>query len=152
MREKTRKSGKICLVCGKEFLGTAAAQVCGVSCRTFLHRTLKAGKTPSFYIIAKSKGQRVPLIGVAKLMKEEKKKDELPKNEEPKKQELPIEPISELNKEQISAQISRLNKEIDVINHEYMPAGKLPKAWALGKSMRIDEIQDKINELKSKLK
>jgi len=83
MRKQTRKSSKICLVCGKDFKGTAAAQSCGNACRVFLHRLLAAGKRPEFYLIAKSKGQKVPDISGASKILGKKNDDNNSENDVP---------------------------------------------------------------------
>lgn len=56
----SRKKTKICLVCGKDFLGNEAAFTCGNACRTFMSRMVAKGKKPEYYFIAKGKGQKVP--------------------------------------------------------------------------------------------
>lgn len=55
-----RMTSKICLVCGKEFKGTAAKMTCSSACRTAMSRIFADGKKPEYYFIAKSKGQKVP--------------------------------------------------------------------------------------------
>jgi len=55
-----RKKTKICLVCGKDFLGSEAAFTCGTACRTYMSRLVKKGKKPEYYFVAKGKGQKVP--------------------------------------------------------------------------------------------
>lgn len=58
----TRKTNKICLVCGTEFKGTEARFTCGNACRTAMSRMLSKGKKPEFWVLAKSKGQKIPLF------------------------------------------------------------------------------------------
>lgn len=55
-----RKKTKMCLVCGKDFLGSEAAFTCGNACRTYMSRLVKKGKKPEYYFVAKGKGQKVP--------------------------------------------------------------------------------------------
>jgi len=55
-----RMTSKICLVCGKDFKGTAAKMTCSPACRTAMSRIFVEGKKPEYYFIAKSKGQKVP--------------------------------------------------------------------------------------------
>lgn len=59
-----RKKTKICLVCGKDFLGSEAAFTCKSACRTYMSRLFAKGKKPEYYFLAKGKGQKVPEIKV----------------------------------------------------------------------------------------
>lgn len=68
-----RMTSKICLVCGKDFKGTAAKMTCSTACRTAMSRLLAENKKPDFYFIAKGKGQKVPEI-----KKETKPKPNIP--------------------------------------------------------------------------
>lgn len=70
-----RMTSKICLVCGKEFMGTAAKMTCSTACRTAMSRIFSDNKKPEYYFIAKGKGQKVPEI----------KKDTKPTSEIPTK-------------------------------------------------------------------
>jgi hypothetical protein len=57
-----RKVSKICLVCGNDFKGTEGKFTCGNACRTAMSRMLANGKKPEYWILAKSKGQKIPLF------------------------------------------------------------------------------------------
>jgi hypothetical protein len=56
-----RKKTKMCLVCGKDFLGSESAFTCGTACRTYMSRLFAKDKKPEYYFIAKGKGQKVPI-------------------------------------------------------------------------------------------
>lgn len=58
----TRKVSKMCLVCGNEFKGTEGRFTCGNACRTAMSRMLANGKKPEYWLLAKNKGQKVPLF------------------------------------------------------------------------------------------
>lgn len=76
-RYMARKTNKMCLVCGNQFMATASGQTCSGACRVSLKRIIDSGKKPDFYLVAKSKGQKVPDLLVEKLAK--KSKSEKPK-------------------------------------------------------------------------
>ena len=57
-----RKTTKLCPVCGKEFKGTDGKITCSNACRTAASRMLAKGKKPEFWLIAKSKGQKLPIV------------------------------------------------------------------------------------------
>jgi len=55
-----RKESKICLVCGNEFKGTYGKFTCNSTCRSALSRMVERGKKPEYWLIAQSKGQKMP--------------------------------------------------------------------------------------------
>ena len=59
-RKDTRKTFKICLVCGEQFKGIASKMTCSNACRTAMSRIYAEGKNPPYYLIAKMNGQKVP--------------------------------------------------------------------------------------------
>lgn len=139
-----RKTSKICLVCGKDFDGTAAKMTCSDACRTAMFRMASVGKKPEFYLIAKSKGQKVPNFG-------KKKEAVVPTITEAPK-EINKEPIAvikepELTKEQKMAKIQELEKEITNIGRERCPSNQHPKTFILNQEIRISDIKDQINKL-----
>jgi len=170
MKKESRKTDKICVVCGNGFKGTAAAKTCSPACRTALARIKAAHKRPEFILLAKSKGQKIPDLNAPKgvrLKKGEKKKKVVVvtdlSDKELTQQGMAAsesslektwgkdEPISEvpiLTKEQKTAKISELEKQIDKIKAEKSPMAGNPKIFILNQSMRIDEIQEQIQGLK----
>ena len=56
------KTPKNCIVCGKEFNGTAKAECCGATCRKKLQRLREAGKNPEFGLIGGKKTKASPKI------------------------------------------------------------------------------------------
>lgn len=73
MARDSIKKTKTCLVCGTEFKGIETANTCGSACRTTLSRLLKKGKKPQYWLIAKNKGQKLPLFFAAPMKKEDNK-------------------------------------------------------------------------------
>jgi hypothetical protein len=152
MRKETRKTTKICLVCGEDFKGTAAAQVCGNACRVALKRILDADKKPEFWLLAKNKGQKLPLVfGVTPKKKETKLADVdvpiTPITPESLDIEKPTEP--ELTKEQKLAKIAQLSNQIDTVRKEQCPQRMHPKTFQLNKEIRISDIETEIEQLKN---
>lgn len=164
-----RQRDLVCIVCGKEFKGAASAITCSGACRFELARLKKANQRPSFLLIAKGKGQKIPDLNAPKRLKF--KKGEKKKNYEileskiewaaPTKESYDAKSISRfvldevgkteiaepLTKEQKLSKIAELNEEIRKIEKESLPPGMLPKRHFLDKAMRIDAI----NELKKQL-
>lgn len=104
-------------------------------------------KKPEFYLIAKSKGQKVPDFPKVKVKNLNK-----PSTGSNQKIEIPIAQnesidIPELTKEQKADKIRELESQIKKIEKESLPAGMLPKAHILNKEMRIDEIKEQIQNL-----
>jgi len=175
---KCRKTQKICIVCGKTFEGTEAAQSCGATCRTRLVRIKAANKRPEYILIAKSKGQKIPDLSAPKRLKfkkGEKKGIPLPKDfkevsviryvtpasdsydgkrlDELTADEIGMFPkVEPLTNEQIWATIDELNRELAAAKNEKMPPGMLVRMWALKKDTKVSGIQEKIDFYKSKLK
>lgn len=145
------------MVCGKEFKGTASAQNCSGACRTAMSRMLAIGKKPEFWILAKSKGQKVPLFFAGKTEKPVVMKSEAPNINYQKStaesydgkrlgkevfDELPLvavlKPVSPEQRQEIE-------KEILKIQREECPTNTHPKMFRLQKEVRISELQEKLN-------
>lgn len=153
------KKDMICPVCGKAFKGTAKAMMCGSTCRSRLKRILEAGRKPEFYLMAKSKGQKVPLLFARPSPKKEKEEVEMPKIKyaENHPESYDAERISFLlsdeagqmppppTKEEIQQIIADLESEKKIIANRVVLIGS-PKANALQKSIEIDAIQEKIEQ------
>ncbi len=150
MRKETRKTTKICLVCGEDFKGTAAAQVCGNACRVALKRILDADKKPEYWLLAKNKGQKLPLVfGVTPKKKETKLADIdvpiTPITSESLDIEKPTEP--ELTKEQKLAKKIQLTEQIKSIKKEKLPPGMMVRQFTLTQEVRVSEIEEQIELL-----
>lgn len=141
------KKDKLCPVCGNTFKGTAKAQVCGSTCRGRLRRLLAASRKPEFYVMAQSKGQKVPLL-VKPPTPQKPKEETIP--ESPVVTAEVIESTSPLTKEQALQKISELEAAKKKIAGRNVLIGN-PKANALQKAMEIDELNDLIKELEKKL-
>ena len=155
-----RKKTKICLVCGKDFLGNEAAFTCGTACRTYMSRLLKKGKKPEFWLMAKNKGQKIPLFFQSPKKKEPEKKLETKIHyKETTKESYDAEPLSNLimdevgqtatpmTKEQIAIEVSKLNAQIEAIVKEKCPMNKHPKMFVLEQEMKKSDLEEKINLL-----
>jgi len=154
-KNKHWTKSKICPVCGKTFEGTAKAQMCGSTCRGRLRRMLEVGGKPEYYVMAKSKGQKLPSLEWPKTKKPKidfKPTTEDSFNGEKVSETLILDEVGtfgdyrqpELTKEQKLAKISELNEEIKKINAEELPPGMLPKRHTLEKAMKIDSINEQI--------
>ena len=155
-----RKKTKMCLVCGKDFLGNEAAFTCGTACRTYMSRLLKKGKKPEFWLMAKNKGQKIPLFfqKPIKKVKDEKLDTDID-YKEPTKESYDGEPLSYLtmdevgqtavpmSKEQVAIEISKLNAQIEAIVKEKCPMNKHPKMFVLEQEIKKSELEDKISLL-----
>lgn len=172
MKTEHWKKDLICPVCGITFKGTMKAQVCGSTCRGRLSRILEAGKKPEFYLLAQTKGQKLPPLDaekrlvfkktpVAKKVEEQtldqsiqyKKSEDLAYDGGRSSMFIMDEvgqmpPIQPLTKEVILLIISAHEKEIAAIEKESLPPGMMPKSHVLNKEIRIDEIKDKIEKLR----
>lgn len=156
MKEHWKKDLK-CPVCGIEFKGTAKAVVCSPTCRTRLKRIVDGGGKPEYYLIAKSRGQKLPPLLAEKQAKkvsvqnlnEQSNGTTQDLTEPSKTTNTTIDTMPELTKEQKLMKISELEGQIKKIQNEGLPIGMLPKRHTLDKSMRIDEITDQINKLKT---
>ena len=158
--KETRKGLKICLVCGIDFSGTNAAQTCSTKCRTRMSRMIADGKKPEFWLIAKSKGQKIPLFfqKPIKKVKDEKLDTDID-YKEPTKESYDGEPLSYLtmdevgqtavpmSKEQVAIEISKLNAQIEAIVKEKCPMNKHPKMFVLEQEIKKSELEDKISLL-----
>lgn len=157
------KKDKICPVCGKDFKGTAKAQVCGSTCRSRLKRLIEAGDKPEYLLIAKSKGQKVPGLTGEKRLKfkapEKKTQEALVITEtkinyaEPTPESYDGKQIfptmdeaavsgAPLTLEQKIAHNEGIDRKIEAINKEPLPPGMLPKAHIMSKEIRTDELKD----------
>lgn len=142
----SRKKTKICLACGKDFLGNEGAFTCGDACRSYMSRNLAKGKKPEYYFIAKGKGQKVPILD--KVTVPQKPKKNLPKVSVPELS--PPEEKKEtivLTKEQGILKVAELMGEIRIIETEKCPMNKHPKIFVLEQEMKKSELEDKINIL-----
>jgi len=157
------------VVCGKSFKGIASAQTCTPACRIDLVRLKEAGRRPEYILMAKSKGQKIPDLNAPKRLffkKGEKKSKvvQLPIGNKIKYATVTHEsfdapPVSNLimdevgqtapplTKEEIFQKISDLEKQKKVVSERNILSGS-PKANALQKAMEIDEINEKIEQLK----
>ena len=153
-------TSKICLVCGKDFLGTDGKMTCGDACRNAMSRMVAKGKKPEFWLIAKGKGQKIPLF-FPKPKKKAKDKNLEPKIDYKKttKESYDAEPLSNLimdevgqtappmTKEQIAIEVSKLNAQIEAIVKEKCPMNKHPKMFVLEQEMKKSDLEEKINLL-----
>ncbi len=161
-----RKRNRICLVCGKHFLGNAAANTCGSSCRTELSRLKAAKKRPEYILLAKSNGQKIPDLTAPKRLKFKKgeKKQDIecigstviytpvtPASFDCEKADKYIldeagmtAPITPMTKEEKEAMKRGLEKQIENIKKESLPAGVHPKTFILTKQVRVSEIEEQI--------
>lgn len=150
-----RQKTKMCLVCGKDFLGNRAAFTCGTACRTYMSRDLKNGKKPEYWLLAKSKGQKIPDWNKPKQAKQKEKVVTETKVEETK-QVLPELPKAKveitLTKEQIVAKISELNRTLAEVKKEKSPLIGHPKTWILKQEVKISDLEEQILELQSQIK
>jgi len=171
MKKKTRKTAKICLVCGEEFLGTAAAQTCSGACRVTLSRIKAAKKRPEFLLMAKGKGQKIPDLNAPKRLKFKKgEKKSAPEMLESKVNYAPAdeksfdgkelmnytldeigktEPAKPMTKEQKDRMIFDLEKRIDEVKaRRHKPSDGHPRVFAMQKESDISNLQEQINLLK----
>jgi len=156
-----RKTDKTCVVCGEVFKGTAGRITCSGACRTALHRILKIGKKPDYWLIAKSKGQKMPLLfaGPRPKMKEA----ELPLSSEIKyspntdasfngpkisryvMDEVGLTKIAEpLTKEQKESKKREIEALIAKTKKEECPMGKHPKMFVLAQEVKISELEEQL--------
>ena len=169
MEKERRKRDRICVVCGKEFKGTAASVTCSGSCRIELARLKKANKRPEFILVAKGKGQKIPDLNAPKRLKfkkGEKKSivDWVYKNiviSETTKESFDGEKINpylqdeagqmeipkELTKEQKMIKIAELNKRLEIEKRKQCPMGTHPKTFRLTQDSIISEIQEQLKQL-----
>lgn len=120
MARESVKRTKKCIVCGKEFLATELAQVCGSACRTALSRLKKSGQKPQYYIEAKSMGQRVPVW-------------DNPTESKSTRSQLTFD-----EKMQHNAEIDR---KILAVQKEVKPANAIYRAWEENKRQRMVELE-----------
>ena len=177
MKSEHWKKDLICPVCGKTFQATMKAQVCGSTCRGRLARILEAGKKPEFYLLAQTKGQKLPDLDAKSILRFAKPTTKKDKESEEQKLNTIIQytkpevdaydgvgasrfimdevgampPVQPLTKESILIIISQYEKEIAAIEKETLPPGMMPKAHILNKEIRIDEIRDKIEALRKQI-
>lgn len=150
-----RMTNKICLVCGKEVMGTESKLTCSTSCRTALSRMIAKGKKPEFWLIAKGKGQKIPSFKpqekkkVIKEVAESIEYLELPPDilESPLANFVPTENMA-LTKEQVEAKINELTKQISVLERQGCPLGQHPKMFKLNQEVKVDELKAQLNQLK----
>ncbi len=162
-QQSTRKRLKICLVCGRDHEGTEAKITCSTACRSAMSRMLAKGKKPEYWLIAKSKGQKIPLFFAAPKIKKEKQEDRLNikftesteesydgnKLDRYVLDEIGLtEPMQSLTTEQKLAKEVEINNRIAKIKREVCPNGQHPKHFKLTQEVRIEEL----NELLSKIK
>ena len=163
-----RKSTKICLVCGNEFKGTAAAFTCSGACRTAMSRILADGKKPEYWLVAKTKGQKLPLIfsKPSPKPKVEWKAENIQfiaskeahydgGSHKPYLQDevgLMPPPPPELTKEQKLVQIAELTVEMNKVKNQSCPSNQHPKTFKLMQEMKISEFQELIQSLQQQLK
>lgn len=172
-RYMARKTKKICLVCGNDFNGTAAAQTCSGACRIALSRIKHSKKRPEYILIAKGKGQKIPNLNAPKGLRfkkgEKKKKPDLeileskieyktptPESYDAEKmdiikhdelgqwQEVEVRPLTEIEK---LTKIGELERSLNAVDRETMPVGMMPKMFGLIKADKKKEIQEQINKL-----
>lgn len=72
------KKEKMCIVCGKEFVGNAHAETCSAGCRKKLSRMKAKGETPPYSILAKSKAKKKPDEKKEEAVKKESDKADVP--------------------------------------------------------------------------
>lgn len=164
-RYMTRKTDKTCVVCGVTFKGTAGRITCKEACRTALHRIMKSGKKPDYWLIAKSKGQKMPLlfsgpkpknptaepkiekeIKFAKITEKSFSGEKAPKYVV---NEIALFPSPQLlTKEQVLSQISKMEAQKVAISKEQSPVGVHPKMARFDREDRISNLDDLIKELK----
>jgi len=161
IRTMARMTLKICLVCGKEHEGTEAKITCSNACRTAMSRMLVNGKKPEYWLIAKGKGQKMPLTFTAPKIKKEKKQDRpnikftestkesydgsntiLDTFDEVGTTDIP------LTKEQKLAKEIEIDKQISEIKRERCPNGVHPKSFKLTQEVKIEELKELLNQLK----
>lgn len=170
-RKETRKIKVTCLVCGKEFEGTAASLTCSGSCRIALSRIKAAKKRPEFLLMAKTKGQKIPDLNAPKRLKfkkgEKKRKSEIleteivyaittPKSyDAPKMSAIIMDEIGafgiapKLTKEQKLELLNELNKQLYKLKEEKSPMSGNPRMWRLQQDVKISELQEQLNQLKA---
>lgn len=148
-----RKKTKMCLVCGKDFLGTEGAFTCGGSCRTMMSRLLANGKKPEFWLVAKNKGQKMPLVFSKPTPKKDKPNypniDFKPTTKDsydaPPLEEIVTDKIGDIPKPLTLDQKEDIRKQIKKINEERCPSNKHPKMFILEQEMRVSELEEKLN-------
>lgn len=163
MKSEHWKKDRLCPVCGKTFKGTAKAQVCGSTCRGRLKRLIETGQKPEYYMMAKSKGQKVPLL-FSRQKTQKEQAEELPignkieyaattpesYNAPPLQSWIIMDEVGHTppppTKEQIWEMKAELEKQKKTISERNILGGN-PKAHALQKSMEIDKINDQIDNL-----
>lgn len=164
---KFRKTKKICVVCGKEFEGTDAAQSCGAACRVKLSRLKAANKRPEFMLMAKGRGQKIPDLNAPKGVKLEKGqtlKQILPLANQQKEVVFDV-TIEEMTIEDAKAKYSELlpttatpltmeqkftlkeQWEAEIKEWEKKPCQGHPRQWRLKVNDAVAEIRGKINQL-----
>lgn len=155
-----RKTSKICLVCGEEFLGTDGKMTCKDACRSAMSRMVAKGKKPEYWVIAKSKGQKIPLFFPKPKKKDKQERIETKINyKENTKESYDAEPLSFLTmdevgqtapfltKEQIAIEVTKLEGQIKTVKMEKCPMNKHPKMFILEQEVKEAELQDKIDKL-----
>ena len=160
-----RKTTKLCPVCGNEFKGTDGKITCSNACRTAASRMLAKGKKPEFWIMAKTKGQKLPLVfnGPKPAAIKPKKEDfgdvekltqsinyvvPIPElyDSPPKAPHFPdeaclTEPVKDLPWEKKWAHNDEIDKKIKELRDRPLPPGAHPKTFKLTKDDKIAELE-----------
>jgi hypothetical protein len=165
-----RKTTKLCPVCGNEFKGTDGKITCSNACRTAASRMLAKGKKPEYWLMAKSKGQKMPLVFNGPSPKKEKPKHE---NLSSKVEVITPTPLSydgpplnpliqdEARKTEVAKVITwaqklahndKIENEIKEIDKKPLPPGMLPKLWRLKRDIEIDKLKDQLYNVTNQLK
>lgn len=137
----SRKKTKLCLVCGEEFLGTNGKMTCSGACRTEMSRLLSSGKKPEYWMIVKSKGQKVPNF-FKSATKDKKPIEEKNKVIEQKETPTITEPQKKLTPEEYAA----LEIELKALKSQRLPPGMHPRTFKLLQDDKIADLQAKIDQ------
>ncbi len=169
-KREALKTKRICVACGEEFLGTAGKLTCSGRCRSIVARLKKANKRPSFMVMAKSNGQKIPDLSAPKRLRykkgEKMKRPELPTGiidyKETTESSFDGEEITtlildelgqfekavELTKEAKTAKIYELEQKLKVVqNRQHQMGDGHPKMFALQKDEEIKTIKKQLEKL-----
>lgn len=154
---------KMCPVCGKEFKGTEGKITCSNACRTATSRMLAKGKKPEYWLMAKSKGQKMPLVFNGPLVKKKKVEEEEldgatisfvtptpqsfdspPLNPDIQDEPLNTEKPKDMTLDQKWAHNDTIERKIKEIDKQPLPPGMLPKMWRLKRDMEIDKLKEQL--------
>ena len=143
-----RKKIRICLVCGKEFEGSRGKMTCSGSCRTDMSRTFAKGEHPDFWLIAKSKGMKVP--NHEKRETPKPKIPEIPKVQKIEIEQTPVERI--LTHDQKWEKLEFLKKQLQEVRLKKNTSFMHVRLFKMQQDDKVAELQGEIDSIQLSLK